>query len=177
MAYKDQDKKREAQRQRRKNNPEYDRQWRKNNLDKRRETVRKFKLKNPDKVYAWKRQWIKNNLDKYRETARKAYHRNPGAAIEKVQRRRSLKKGVTVERLPNGYQQVLLLAQKFLCAGPHCRADISWDGKRKGYDIDHIVPLAKGGPHKLENLQLLCPPCNMSKGKKMMEEWLGGLSL
>lgn len=29
--------------------------------------------------------------------------------------------------------------------------------------IDHIVPISRGGTNELENLQLLCRPCNTSK--------------
>jgi 5-methylcytosine-specific restriction endonuclease McrA len=39
------------------------------------------------------------------------------------------------------------------------------------YEIDHIDPLAKGGSNWPSNLQLLCAPCNRSKGKKTMQEW------
>lgn len=39
------------------------------------------------------------------------------------------------------------------------------------FHIDHKEPVAKGGSHNLENLQLLCAPCNIRKGSKMtMEE-------
>lgn len=31
-------------------------------------------------------------------------------------------------------------------------------------EVDHIVPLAKGGPHTKENLQNLCRTCNQAKG-------------
>lgn len=36
---------------------------------------------------------------------------------------------------------------------------------------DHIVPLKRGGTNWPSNIQLLCQPCNDSKGKKLMSEW------
>lgn len=40
------------------------------------------------------------------------------------------------------------------------------------YHIDHKTPLSRGGTNDMENLQLLCPTCNMSKGAKTHEEFL-----
>ncbi|NER96676.1 MAG: HNH endonuclease [Symploca sp. SIO1B1] len=34
-------------------------------------------------------------------------------------------------------------------------------------NADHIVPFAHGGLTTWENLQLLCPRCNLSKGDKL----------
>lgn len=39
-------------------------------------------------------------------------------------------------------------------------------------EVDHIVPLSRGGNHSYENLQCLCKSCNSSKGAKLMSEWL-----
>ncbi|MCY4009126.1 MAG: DNA methyltransferase [Anaerolineaceae bacterium] len=41
----------------------------------------------------------------------------------------------------------------------------------KIFQVDHIVPQSRGGTDHIENLQLLCPPCNSSKGSKTMAEW------
>ena len=37
-------------------------------------------------------------------------------------------------------------------------------GSRENLEIDHVVPLARGGSNRLENLQLLCRDCNRRKG-------------
>lgn len=37
--------------------------------------------------------------------------------------------------------------------------------------IDHIFPLSRGGLNTDDNVQLLCPTCNLSKGSKTMQEW------
>ena len=38
-------------------------------------------------------------------------------------------------------------------------------------ECDHIVPVAHGGTHDLENLTTACKPCNRSKAAKTLEEW------
>lgn len=35
------------------------------------------------------------------------------------------------------------------------------------YEIDHIIPLSRGGPHAQHNLQLAHPFCNRSKGNRI----------
>lgn len=39
-----------------------------------------------------------------------------------------------------------------------------WEVNPVCLTIDHVVPLAHGGPHCLANCQLLCPSCNTDKG-------------
>ena len=38
--------------------------------------------------------------------------------------------------------------------------------------IDHVVPIAKGGKHLIENLVSACKSCNLSKADKMLDEWM-----
>lgn len=47
-----------------------------------------------------------------------------------------------------------------------------------GCAVDHIIPLARTGPHTLENLTVACQPCNRAKGDLLESEfrsWLAGI--
>lgn len=62
---------------------------------------------------------------------------------------------------------------------------ISWTGvcpfcaRKADPTIDHILALANGGSHSLDNLQLMCGSCNSSKGKRplMASKQLSELNL
>lgn len=43
----------------------------------------------------------------------------------------------------------------------------------KDYQIDHIVPISKGGRNDIDNIVVTCPYCNRSKKDKLPTEWLG----
>jgi 5-methylcytosine-specific restriction endonuclease McrA len=38
--------------------------------------------------------------------------------------------------------------------------------------FDHIVPIAKQGPHSIENICVACASCNCSKSDKLIHEWI-----
>lgn len=59
----------------------------------------------------------------------------------------------------------LLREQEGICAG--CKTQFPF----RVMDIDHILPLSRGGTGHIDNLQLLCSGCNRSKGNKTMPEW------
>lgn len=48
-----------------------------------------------------------------------------------------------------------------------------WCGKRcaRKYQIDHIVPLVRGGEHQIANLAITCPQCNLRKNSRDPIEW------
>lgn len=39
-------------------------------------------------------------------------------------------------------------------------------------EVDHIIPLSRGGSHDESNLQCLCRQCNGSKGARLPGEWV-----
>lgn len=95
--------------------------------------------------------------NKHKAPARlKAYRAaNPHLVREWVQSRSRRKFG----RLPRGTIARLLETQNLQC-------NICEIALIHGYHVDHIQPLAKGGLHVPENIQLLCPRCNVRKGAK-----------
>ena len=69
---------------------------------------------------------------------------------------------------PIPYRQnkhVLFGQQEGVCNG--CKMDFPF----KIFEVDHVIPRARGGADHLENLQLLCPNCNRIKGDRP-QEWL-----
>ena len=67
--------------------------------------------------------------------------------------------------LPRSVKNQLFMAQKGRCS--YCG-----DTHRMHYlEIDHKYPLSRGGGDEIDNLQLLCIPCNMRKGIQSDEEF------
>jgi 5-methylcytosine-specific restriction endonuclease McrA len=44
-------------------------------------------------------------------------------------------------------------------------------------EIEHVVPLSRGGLHEFNNIVPVCSHCNRRKGPKLLSEWIGGKSV
>lgn len=45
-------------------------------------------------------------------------------------------------------------------------------GSAERLQIDHIVPVIKGGKDEMDNLQILCQPCNVRKGTRENDQFM-----
>jgi 5-methylcytosine-specific restriction endonuclease McrA len=115
--------------------------YRDGNAEKIKESQEKFKLKNPEKAREIKNAWAKKQSKEYFRL--------------KSHKRRA----IMVGKISKDIISFLKKMQRGFCAS--CKTKLL-----EKYEIDHIVPLSKGGPHTDENLQLLCPPCNRKKWAK-----------
>ena len=49
----------------------------------------------------------------------------------------------------------------------YCNSPLGTDAQ-----VDHAIPVARGGSNDMENLDLICPRCNQEKGDKTPEEYI-----
>lgn len=165
----------EYQRQWREANPEYYRQWYAAHLAGERERNRHWRKVNPDKVREqgrqyheahreerneYARQWHKANLDRAHERNRRWRKANPDKVREKSRRRYACKLGATIGPVD---EATIYERDGRMCV--YC-------GATENLELDHIVPLSKGGAHCEDNLVVACRHCNASKHTKPLEEWL-----
>ena len=111
----------------------------------------KYNRKNREAYNAKLRRWRRNNPDKVQ-----VWVRNRRAKIKQSAGTHSLE---DINRL--------LVAQGFRCV--YCPADLS---DRANREVDHIVPISRGGSNDVSNIQMLCKSCNRTKRAQLPEEFL-----
>lgn len=148
------------------------REWRINNKERAYEATRRWMKAHPEKVKEYAKRTESKPEYKLRKKIKSAEYRtrtpgrvrewiknNPTRRKEHHQNRRAMKKN-NGGKLSPGIVQKLMDLQKNKCAC--CRVDLN----KTGNHLDHIIPLSLGGMNDDLNVQLLCPPCNMSKNAK-----------
>jgi 5-methylcytosine-specific restriction endonuclease McrA len=121
------------------------REWKASNKALALELTRQWQVKNADRYHEYNKQWKKENADKVclQGQKRRASKRGSGGTITAKEWR----------ELQNKYDN------KCLCCG-------KTGGK---LTLDHVVPLALGGTHTIDNAQPLCSLCNSKKGAKIID--------
>jgi len=169
---------------------EYQKKWQVDNPEKRKATYKKYQDNHPDKMktkgkkkYSLHKSEIKEaikkwrieNVEKLKETARLWRQRNTKKIAlynrrqrerfpEKVrlnnEKRRAREKGALGTITAKEWKELLdKYEHKCLC----CRRN---DVK---LTLDHVLPLALGGTHTIDNAQCLCSRCNSKKGARYID--------
>jgi 5-methylcytosine-specific restriction endonuclease McrA len=73
------------------------------------------------------------------------------------------------QKISSGRRTAVYIRDRATCECCGYRPQRAWDAWQM--EIDHVVPVARGGTSAIENLQVLCSRCNNRKGGMTMEEF------
>lgn len=136
-----------AQRQRREDDP-----------DRVRAIEAKSQVKNKAKRKKASAEWARRNPDKRKQYARTWRAKNKEMVVDASHRRRAKIRRATIGRVTKQDLKALLRNPCIYCGA-------------KAEQIDHVIPLARGGPHSVGNLAPSCRFCNQSKKDHLVIEW------
>lgn len=127
-------------------------QWRIKNPEKYKALIDKWRRQNPEKRKQMWDKWKEKNRERVKQAATKFKEAHPG-------RFRAMKRASDAKRRA-------LMAKTYVGGNQKLMAEI-YNRCPKGYHVDHIVPISKGGVHSPENLQYLPALINVKKNAKL----------
>ena len=68
------------------------------------------------------------------------------------------------KKLSEPERRKIAIRQEWNCANPDGKCRLK--GKLQEYDIDHVIPLCKGGKDDPSNFQAICPACHRRKTER-----------
>lgn len=129
----------------------YLRQWRRDNPDKVRQLLRDYYLANKDKFAEARDRWRAENPERFAVQVR-TYTSN----------RRARKRAASTFRVTPRDWDRLVSRYQGRCAYCDTGGQMT---------MDHVIPIARGGGHRIGNLVPACETCNKSKGPLLLIEW------
>ena len=133
----------------------------------------KYRAKDPEAIRVRRRGYYAANPEKYAEWTRAFRAKNPAKHKAAMKRWAQANKGRVAMHARNR-RAVLAGAE-----GTHTTAEVETLHRKQGgkcancrvalkrkYHVDHIAPLHAGGRNDIQNIQILCQPCNNRKWAK-----------
>lgn len=134
---------------------EASRQWAIRNRDRRRAYDLAYRTRNGAKRLEQIRAWRLRNPKRYKAWARIWY-----------QKYRAAKRSATINSASiRVFVQTIMAKRTAVCY--YCRRRVSV----KQIEFDHMIALANGGAHSVENLCTACKRCNRQKGARSLQRW------
>jgi hypothetical protein len=136
---------------------EYCQQWRENNREKSRESSRRWSERNQERILASRRLYYKLHPEKLKAKHGRRRARKQGA--EGTHSSTDIQLQIKSQTGKDG------ILRCWWCA----------EAIEKVYEVDHRIPLSKGGSNDARNLCITHRSCNRRKQDKLPHEWIGRL--
>ena len=134
------------------------------------------KKKTPEQIESEKKskaKYYQKNKEKYAQYCEKYRQTEKGQVVRKKvsASRRAKIKGCHIEKINpiDVFKRDLYICQSCGCK---TRPDFKNINHPKYPNLDHIIPLSKGGTHTMINTQCLCRQCNIEKGNGQKNDQL-----
>lgn len=137
---------------------EYCKNWYEKNQEYKTQYAKRKREENPQKSRDATRRWTSNNKEKI-----KSYIFKNKEKRSTIERNRRARKNNSFDKHNEKDVLNIKTLQRNKCANCFCVLE--------KYHVDHIVPLSKNGSNGKKNIQILCPPCNLSKHAKDPIKW------
>ncbi len=155
---------------------EYNSKWRKENREHVQQYAKSYRQTNIERKKMLDRLWSQSNKHKVNANSRRYRENHPEkvAAIKKEQAKRHpevVKNAGMRRRARLANNSVYVVTKKDIVR--IMRDPCIYCGAPSRH-IDHVIPIAKGGAHKVGNLAPACQKCNQSKSSKFVSVWKAG---
>jgi len=139
--------------------------WRNNNLEAARKSSSNYSKNNREKERNKVKKWRENNPEHHKQITQDYINSPHGKALRhnnQIKRRANLgNQEITVEEWLS-----VMEMNDWKCI--YCDKKLA--GKRN-ITVDHLIPVSKGGQHRVGNLVPCCNWCNCSKRDWLLKDW------
>jgi len=137
------------------------------NKDRYKERGRKWQDENKERIAKKRRDYYLENRERLKAYQKEWKKRNPDLHKRHKTKRRAIKMQVETEVWTH---EEIAAQGTGLC--PYCGKEIGFVYDSEIMQIDHMIPLSRGGSDLTENLEPVCCECNLKKHAKTKAEYI-----
>ncbi len=154
----------------------YCKQWRADNIDRVKASQAAYLKANRERKKLIDKLWARQNKHKVNEASKRYRNAHPEkvASTKREQAKRhpeTIKNNRSRRRARLAENGIYIVTKKDI--GRLMQQPCVYCGSKSEH-IDHVIPIAKGGAHKVGNLVAACQSCNQRKSDKFVSVWKAG---